>query len=425
MGMSTIAIREIAKNNGNKEQLSRVFSSLFILNTISTFIVLVILFLSIYLVPTLYQYRELMYVGAFKFLFNYLLIEWFYKGIEEFKYITQRTIFLRCIYVLLIFVFVRERDDYDIYYIISVLIIVINAIINLIYSKRFIHFSCKNISLSSYLGSFFILGLYSLLTSMYTSFNVAYLGFVSGEKEVGYYTTAIKLYTVLLSLFTAFTGVMMPRMSALVAEKRYAEFKHFTEISINVLLIFTMPIIVLSLAFTPQIITFIAGSEYINAVLPMRIVMPLMLIIGYEQIIIVQILMPLQKDKAVMINSILGALVGISMNLLLVSTLKSVGSALVWFSAEIVVLCSGQYFVTKYVRFVFPYKKIIHHILLAIPIFILCYSISILDICSSLILIIGTISVVLYYGFIDILILKDENVISLIVKLKKKLSRCE
>lgn len=63
-----------------------------------------------------------------------------------------------------------------------------------------------------------MLGLYAIMTSMYLTFNVMYLGLVSDNVEVGYYTTAFKLYYVILGLFSAFTNVMLPRMSALISE---------------------------------------------------------------------------------------------------------------------------------------------------------------------------------------------------------------
>ena len=91
MGIGAVAIREISRNKDNKEKLSNTFNSILALNTISTAIVLIILFLSIILVPRLYIHRHLMYIGAFKVLFNYLLIEWFYTGTENFKYITKRS----------------------------------------------------------------------------------------------------------------------------------------------------------------------------------------------------------------------------------------------------------------------------------------------------------------------------------------------
>lgn len=414
MGISTIGIREIAKTKGDDFQLSKTFSSLLMLNIISTVIVLIVLLLAVWLVPDLQKHREMMYIGALKLIFNCLLIEWFYKGLENFKFITQRTILVRLIYVVLVFICVRDKDDYDIYYLLTVLTIVFNALINIFYSRKFIYVTWKGISMFPYLRSFFILGIYALLTSMYTSFNVAYLGFVAGETEVGYYTTAVKLYTVLISLFSAFTGVMMPRMSSLIAEGKYDDFKRLTDKSIDVLLTFVMPIIVFSMAFTPQIIAIISGPGYEAAITPMRIIVPLLLIIGYEQIIIIQILTPLKKDKAILINSALGGLVGILMNLLLVSNYHSIGSAIVWVTAEITVLCSGQYFVTKFVRTKFPFRKVGTQLILSFPIIGICYIISLLNTHVFQIVTIGFCSIMVYYFIINIFILKNEIIVSLI-----------
>lgn len=418
MGINTIGIREIAKIKTDTHQLSKTYSSLLSLNLITTCIALIALFISVLIIPELAKHKTTMYIGALKLLFNSLLIEWFYKGLENFKFITQRSVLIRIAYVILIFLLVKNKEDYNIYYGITVMTIVINACINLFYAKKFTSFSLKIISFEHYLRPYFILGVYYFLTSMYSSFNIAYLGFIAGETEVGYYTTAVKLYTVLISLFTAFTGVMMPRMSSLVAERKYDDFKSLSAKSIDILLLFVMPIIVLSMMFTPQIISIISGPGYENAITPMRIIVPLLLIIGYEQIIIIQILTPLKKDKAILLNSILGATVGLLMNILLVSDLKSIGSALVWVIAEIAVLCSGQYFVTKYLKTSFPYTKILRQCLMTIPIGCICYMITQMKLNNILTILIGTGLVMLYYGFINIFILKNEFVLSLISKVK-------
>lgn len=54
--------------------------------------------------------------------------------------------------------------------------------------------------------------------------------------------------------------------------------------------------------------------------------------------------MPMGKDKAVLINSIIGAIIGIAANLILVAYLASIGSAIVWLLSEIAVMLSAFYF---------------------------------------------------------------------------------
>lgn len=100
--------------------------------------------------------------------------------------------------------------------------------------------------------------------------------------------------------------------------------------------------------FAPLIISIIAGSGYEGAVLPLRIIAPLIFIIGIEQVLITQSLMPMGKDKAILINSILGAIVGVTMNIILVPRLASTGSAIVWFASEVTVMLSALYFFRKH-----------------------------------------------------------------------------
>lgn len=177
-----------------------------------------------------------MFVGAFKLFFNYLLVEWLYKGLEYFKFITIRTLIVKVIYVVSVFVFVRKANDYFVYYLLLSMMVVINAIINILYARKFVTFTFKKLTIRPFVKPFFIFGFYMFLTSMYSSFNVAYLGFVSGEVEVGYFTTATKLFSILLALYTAFTGVLMPRMSNLIREGCWDEFKILLRKSIDILL---------------------------------------------------------------------------------------------------------------------------------------------------------------------------------------------
>ena len=344
LGIGIVGIREIAKNKEDKTNLQKTFSQLFTINTISTTIAIVAVLIAMHTVPKLQENYELMWIGVLKLVFNYLLIEWFFKGIEDFKYVTNRTILVRCLYVLSVFVFVRTTNDVSIYYFLTSATIVVNAIINLIYARRLIKFKFCFSSLKDYSKSVAILGVYNVLTSMYTTFNVAYLGFVSSDTQVGYYTTSTKIHTIILMAFTAVTGVMMPRIASLLSEKKYHEYKRLIKKSILILSVCAIPCVIIIELFAPIIIQIIAGSGYEGAVLPLRIIAPLVLIIGLEQILITQSLMPMGKDKAVLMNSIIGAIIGIAANLIFVPYLASIGSAIVWLLSEIAVMSSAIFF---------------------------------------------------------------------------------
>ena len=367
MGISILGTRQIAIEKSNNKSLNSSFSSLIFLNGLFTFLSLGMLVIATFFVKDLYDNKELMGYGALKLISNFLLIEWFYKGLEDFKFITIRSIILKCFFVASIFIFVKEKSDYPTYYLLTVLMISGNALINIFYSRKFASFKLKLINLAKIYKPFLILGVYFILTSLYTTFNTVYLGFITNDTQVGYYTTATKLYTILLALYTGVSTVLMPRMSDLLANNKLDEFKSLVTKSINNLFQFSIPLIILCDIFAPQIIMLISGPGYEGAITPMRIIMPLMLVIGYEQIQIVQCLMPMGKDKIIMVNSAIGALLGVILNLALVPYLESIGSAITWALAELSILILSQLHLNKKMGIPFPALRLIKELLVYLP----------------------------------------------------------
>lgn len=418
MGMTTLGIREIAKVKDDKDKLSNTFSSLLVLNGITTVFAVLILLISIFIVPSFYQYKELFYVGLFKLFFNFLLIEWFYRGIENFKYITIRSVIIRILFALSVFLFIRSPEDYDIYFLLMSLTTILNAVINVLYFRKFVRFSFRGISLTVFLKSFLILGLYLFLTSMYTTFNVAYLGMVSTADQVGYFTTAQKLYTIILSFYTAFTSVMLPRMSSLISNDDKANFIRYIEKSIDVLYTFSVPVVIVGIIYSSELIFLLSGKGYEGAILPMVIMMPLVFFVGYDQVLVIQILTSLRKDKQIFYNAVIGAIIGISINLLLVPRLESIGSAIVCIASEIGVFSSACYFSYKDIGLRFSFVKLLRNIIAYIPlilIFLMTYDL----VYNSFVKILAvTVVTIVYMAIVQKWFLKNEVFLSYLNKLK-------
>lgn len=371
LGMSVIGIREIASANESKDRLSSAFWGLFTLNGFTTLIALIALIVCIYAIPEFYRYRRLLYIGIIKLVGNFCLIDWFYKGIENFKYITNRTILIKFLYVISVFVFIHKPEDYGVYFLLTVLTIGLNALFNITYVFKFVSLKNVNIAILQYVKPFITMGIYQVLTSMYTSFNVAFLGWTINTTQVGYYTTATKIFGLILALYGAFTGVMLPRMSSLLSEQKIAEFKNYISKSTDFMLMLNMPVVIFGLVFASQIIRVVAGCGYEGAIIPFQITMILMLLVGYDQIQIIQILMPLKNDKAILLNSTFGAIVGVLANFLLVYKFKAIGSTLVLIMSEIAVMISARYFIKRNVNIEFPRKAFIKHFICNLPLLIL------------------------------------------------------
>ena len=372
MGIAFLGVREIAAVKHDKLQRDVVFSRILGLNLAFTLLALIVYLSCVMFIPKLHQYKELFYIGMAKILFTAFVIEWFYTGIENFRYITLRTIAVKLLYVIAVFMFIRNRDDYVLYFLLTVGVVVVNAVVNMAYLRRFVQISWKSLYNLGYLKQNITLGIYAIMTSMYLTFNVMFLGLVSNNTEVGYYTTAFKLYSVILGFFSAFTSVMLPRMSALLANGEQERFQQLVGKSFSAMYTFSIPLILCSIILAPQIIYVLSGPGYEGAILPMRIIMPAMLFVGIAQVLAVQILMPMKKDKTLLLASILGASMSLLINFVTVDYLQSVGTAIVLLCSEAIV--TGTYIVyTLYHHLVhIPIVPLLHSIIHSLPTVAIC-----------------------------------------------------
>ena len=364
LGVGSFGVREIARCKGDLERRNKTFSSLMAINFVGTIIAVVVLVLCTLYVPSLQVYRDFLWVGLVKLFFSLFLIEWLFEGLQEFKYITLRTIAVRFLYVVGVFAFIRSPDDAIIYYALTVGSVFVNALWNWNYSKKFRTFSLSQVSFRIFILPVLVFGYYRMLTYMYTSFNMVFLGFCSGDKEVGYFATATKMYSILMGVFTAFTNVMVPKVSELLSDGNREKIQKIADDTFNILTIVSLPIIIACLFCADEIIFIIAGNGYEGAILPFKIVIFLLLIIGMEQIVIQQFLMASTSNKSIFIVSTVGAVIGILGNIVLTTRLGAVGSAMSWGLSELSVLVVGMYLVKKILGLVFDAKILLKNSLM-------------------------------------------------------------
>lgn len=373
LGVALLGTREIAMARNNIEERSRVFCSVLGLNLLFTVVTLVVYGVVVLSVERFAENMSLFWVGATKILFTTFLVEWLFTGLESFRYITLRSLAIKLLYVVAIFCFVRSSDDYFLYFVMTVMTVVANALINIFYARNFVRFNWRYLfDIGRYFRENITLGVYSIMTSMYITFNVMYLGLVADNVQVGYYTTAFKLYTIMMGLFSSYTSVMMPRMSALLAEGDDASFRSSIRTSFDGMMRFIVPMTLSAMVLAPEIIDVISGLGFEGAVQPMRIIMPAAIAVGVAQVLAIQVLMPLRREGVLLFASIVGAVVGLTINLTLVSSLQSVGSAVVLLISEVVVTLTYVLYVGHHKLISLPFGIILRNILLSLPTVSVC-----------------------------------------------------
>ena len=411
LGVGSLGVREIAKVKQDRKKLNEVFSSLTIFNIALTLLAIILLCILIYYFSYFQQYKPYLLVGISKLIMSAFLVDWLYQGLAEFRYVTIISLICKTLFMISVFIFVHDEDDAVIYYMLICLMVVSNAIINWVHSYKFVSFSYRYSHLSLYILPILSYGLYRILTSMYTSFNVAYLGTVTNTVEVGNFSTATKLYSVLMSVFSAFTTVMVPKVCELLSKGENENLKIISMKTFDVVFAFSVPMIVFCSCYAPIIIKIIAGEGYSGAILPFRIIMVLLVIIGLEQIIVQQFLMALKNTKYIVYLSLIGAFVGICANILLVKSLQSVGSAIAWSISEITILIISSFIFRKKFGFAVPYPKLLKFVFAYIPFFVVYYLFKPDDSLNNLF--IGIIVFVIWFYIVNSKIVKVDTIINI------------
>ena len=109
-GVTAYGIREAARVRDDREKSRRLFSSLFSINLVTNSVVLVA-YIAIVLFSMESMTRAIYLTLGFKVFANIFLVEWLNEAMENYRFITIKTIVVRLIYMVLIFLFIHKPDD--------------------------------------------------------------------------------------------------------------------------------------------------------------------------------------------------------------------------------------------------------------------------------------------------------------------------
>lgn len=163
------------------------------------------------------------------------------------------------------------------------------------------------------------------------------LGFMKTDMDVGYYNAAVKIKNILLGIVTSLGTVLLPRASYYIENDYMEEFRRITQKAINFVFLISIPLTVYFILYAKEGILFLSGNAYSKAILPMQVIMPTLIFIGLTNIMGIQILVPLGREKIVLYSEIAGAIVDLFINILLIPRMAATGAAIGTLIAELAV----------------------------------------------------------------------------------------
>lgn len=339
LGIPTYGIRACAKVRDDRAALTRTAHELLGINLAMDALSYLLLALALLFVPRLAAERPLFIIISATILLNSIGMEWLYKSLEHYTYITVRSIAFKLVALAAMFLLVHAQKDYVIYGGISIFASSASNLLNFANARRYIDLRRpRDCDWRRHLRPVLVFFGMSCAATIYTNLDALMLGFMTTDVDVGYYNAAIKIKTILVSLVTALGAVLLPRFSYYVEHGQLEEFRRVAEKALRFVLMFASAVALYFILFAPEGILFLSGSAYLGSIQPMRFIMPTVLFIGLSNVLGMQILVPLGREKETLKSEVTGVFVDLLLNALLIPAYRATGAAIGTLAAEGAVL---------------------------------------------------------------------------------------
>lgn len=419
LGIPLYAVREIARIRDNKELRSRTTIEILLLHAILTLVGYIVVFILAKTVAKIEIDASLFFLLSTTLFFNTIGVAWFYQAIEDFKYITLRSLFVRILSLVALFIFVKTKQDLFYYAGILVIGTVGNNIFNFFRLRKYIKLSkgeFKRLNLLRHLIPALKIFILNLVISIYVNLDSVMLGFLKNEESVGYYAATTRLTKAILGIVSSLGAVLLPRFSNMITNGQKEEFQLLANKAASFTIALSLPMSVGLIFMAAPIIHIFCGNGFEPSILTLKLVAPIVLFIGLSGIIGMQILYPQGREKYVIISTMVGACINLLINYLLIPQYGQYGAALGTVIAEFMVTVIMILLGRKYLPINILSKQNLHYLIGSIVISILLAFLFVFPLHEVNYLLIGILlSVIVYYAYL--LMIKD----TLALQLKKLL----
>lgn len=354
LGIPLYGTREIAKVRDNREKLTEVFNEIFIINIVTSIIAYGLFFIFFLTGDKLQKESLLFIVMSLNIIFITIGVDWFYQGIEKYDYITIRSIIVRIVCLVLMFCFVKSKDDYVISAAITVAGNVGANFFNLVNARKYIKYEIfKKYEFKKHIEPVITIAFSTMAANVYLTLSTVMLGYldkVSPDKAVGYYTVSNKISTMIKTLIISLGVVLIPRLSYYIKNGMQEEYNRIAGKTINFLFLIGLPTVVGLMIVSKNVMIIFSGSRFIDAVPAMMIMTPVILFSTLSNFFGQQILYSNGQENKMLISVIAGAVLNIGMNIVLIPVYSYVGAAVSLLITEIVVALIRVYYGKKYVN---------------------------------------------------------------------------
>ncbi len=388
LGVTYYGVKVCAEVRTNRLALSKVVKEILIILLCSTLVVYLAYTICIFTVPRFISEKALFLEFGVTIWLTSFGMEWFYQALEQYSYITVRSVAFKIIALILMFVLVRNQNDYVLYGFTVIFAGCASNILNILRIRKLIDFSTKqkleikrhfkpmvwytaasiasgmyiqvDIVLLGFLGTNTQVGLYQLVSKiksvlvtavnsvgnvmlpsgMYIQVDIVLLGFLGTNTQVGLYQLVSKIKSVLVTAVNSVGNVMLPRLSYYKSHNQKDKNDELIAKNLNFVMIMGFAIIALLAICAKPIVLLMGGNGFLGSIPPLRIVGAAVLFSAMN-IVLANHLMSEGQEKAWAVVNMIGLSLAVLCNFMLIKWFGVVGAA------SSIVICEGCMFAMR------------------------------------------------------------------------------
>lgn len=321
LGIYQYGIREMSRIRDDKEKVSQLFTSLFVLGLIANFIVTPAYLLYVYVFFKGEAAFPVMLIYGFNTALTIFYVEWMNEALEDYDFITIKTIIVRTIFIVSILLFVRNQQDFYKYIILNSITVLLNYMISFIHIKRKIKFDFRNLTFAKHFKSLIFIVILGNANNLYTVLDKIILGNYISESAVSYYNYPWLVNSIVNNLLLSIVLVTVPRLSNLLGNNDNIEYENLLNKICKTYLAILFPAAIGIFILAKEIlILYGGGDQLVASTYVLKIFSLYMIASGFESIFSNQVMYVKRKERTLVVFIILFGLINIGFKEVLIHT---------------------------------------------------------------------------------------------------------
>ena len=360
LGIDKHGQRVIAAATDDEKKLRVTFWSLYVTHIFFTIVALILYFSFIIFWTKKYFVVYLIQgMALFGVMFD---ITWFFYGIENFKFIVLENLCVKISELLLIFIFVENKNSLYIYAFIMSLSICLGYLVVLPYvikNLKPIKFTWNDVK--QHLKPLFILFFAAIAVTAYQMIDKTLLGLLSTESNVAYYEYANKIVNVPVNLVYVMGTVLMPRACAYAAKGDIKNQIKYMNYSLHFVCFLGIGSAFGFLSVSSLFSIVYYGKDFADCGGVMMALCPVIFLLGIENIIRTQYMIPNHMDKQFTGCIVMTTIINLMLSSILIPVIGVYGAVIGTIVAELVcaiiqiILCRSTLDIRNIVKTAIPY----------------------------------------------------------------------